>query len=329
MGCFSVSCNLSGLSIYSDKIGIVLLKKAEYSDLYHSKNFICTNAGAEGLFVPAFPIIYGNCDTYGNIENIEEKPGFKYTCEKLGIPATESNFHEFIEKDWMNEPSDGYYISFFLKDVIKKAIKYQRKENSICNYLCQHSILENNPDIFEFVGEHETEKRYNQIYVHKLSGTRILSDGSFIHLESNENSGIYRTKNMEFLSVKEYKKIISTKETYLHKKIKGQIENANSRKTLDDYVKNGGDINSVEYTKLLLKQFMIYKDFGEVIDYTGMPEEVIEEIVDLKCLSSFMFFCNRYYSPCFSGEQISEFKHQQYLNDISGEYIKKKKRHRF
>ena len=193
MGCFSMSCNLSNLSIYNDEIAVMLIKKNRFAGSHISKNSICSNDGSSAFYEPYSPLIYGECDTYGNIEEIDDNEAFKWTCQKLGIEKSEQAFHNYISNDWMEESKDDIAIAFFNKAIVNKAIEYQRNQDSLFNHYCQHWILEKFPQFFSLKETLPDTERYNLVYSVIGSNKLIQSDGKWIH---SKDASFFRTSEL-------------------------------------------------------------------------------------------------------------------------------------
>lgn len=298
MGCFSVSCCLSNMPIYSEKIGMMLLKPDQYAQkrFPFEKNFMGSNEGSRVLFKPASPIIYGSCDTYGNIEDITVDEGFIWTCkEVLKIEPTEEAFHEWVGTDWMDEPSDGIYITFFLTDIVKPAIEFSRKQNSAYNYMCQHWVLDKFPQFFKLKKTlNKNKERYNLIYSIVGSDKLIASDGEWLHSE-NEGHGFYKTKDLlEWIDIPEITDAVMSTEV-------------------------GTSYDLILKKKYELTASMLMLGLGgiEFPPETALPEEMHGANVDIKLLDSYMYQVNRYYAPVFSGPQHNEYDAIKHLLENS------------
>jgi hypothetical protein len=304
MGCFSVSCCLSNLPIYSQRIGIMLLNLDLYckKEFPFDKNFICSNEGSGVFFKPASPIIWGECDTYGNIEDITIDEGFIWTCkEVLKIEPTEEAFREWFGSDWMGNPSDGTYITFFLEDVVKQAIEFSREQNSAYNYYCQHWVLEKFPQFFKLEETFDKNKeRYNLIYSIVGSDKRIASDERWIHDVNNKHEGFYKTKDLlKWIDIPEITETIMSTEvgTMYDIILQEQYNRARIMARI-----SGGITFSQE---------------------TTFPEELHQSNVDIMLLGSYMFQVNRYYAPVFSGPQHNEYDAIKHLLKLSTDIVEK------
>lgn len=298
MGCFSVSCCLSNMPIYSQKIGIMLLRPHEYSkDRFpFEKNFIGSNEANQVLFKPASPIIWGSCNTYGTIEDITIDEGFVWTCkEVLKIEPTESAFHEWISSDWMDVPSDGLYVTFFLEDIVKPAIEFSRKQNSAYNYMCQHWVLEKFPQFFKLEETlSKSKERYNLIYSIAGSDKRIASDEQWIHDVGDKFGGFYRTKQLlEWINIPEITKTIMSTEV------------------------------GTKFDAILSEKYWRERILARILggidrpSETLFPEELHQYNVDIMLLDSYMYQVNRYYTPVFSGPQHNEYDAIKHLLENS------------
>lgn len=297
MGCFSVSCNLSGLPIYSQEIGIIIIKQKnkKNGEITVEKNFICSNDGAKVYFEPVSPIIWGQCDTYGNIENIEINDSFKWTCKNvLKIKATKKNFHEWVSSNWMEVPEDNLYVTFFLKSIVTQVIEYQRKESSLFNHYCQHWVLEKFSHIFTFLGEDKSIKRYNKVY-QLADGRKIYSDGNWIYIK--DNHPFYKTSSL--------------------------LEEINIPEISEEIMSiDPGTIYEQMYDENL-KGNNVFSRYYDIFKVWENSENIKKEVCDTFLLSNFMHCVNRYFFPVFSGPQHNEYKELKLLNELVANEITK------
>jgi hypothetical protein len=321
MGCFSVSCGLSSLPIYNQNIYMMLLKQDKYAGSFEpSKNLIHGKT-----FVPASPLIAGKCDTYGNIEDIEEDEGFVYTCKMLGIEPTESAFHEWVESGWMEKPEGEtkYWVTFFRREVVDAALEYCTKNKfNILNGYNQDWILKAFPEVFEYVTE--IEGRYKYLYKMK-DGRQIVSDGTWIH-SFPENHGFYKTADlMSFIGNSEIVDSImnSEKMKELTSKSTIEYEMLKQKKECLDYVNMLTETEKTVGKKLFNIDFMLDKDFWDLEIYPArLSDEEISFFVNGIMLSGYMYSCNRYFWPSFSGEQINSYEEISHMHEVVGKLIK-------
>lgn len=79
MGCFNVSCGISGISMYSDRAALVPLIPQRWGSWkdniqgfqFHGANLV-SNQGERGVFCPLTLPIFGKIDSYGRLEEIEK-----------------------------------------------------------------------------------------------------------------------------------------------------------------------------------------------------------------------------------------------------------------
>jgi hypothetical protein len=286
------------MPIYSEKIGMMLLRPDPYAKkgFPFEKNFIGSNEGGRVLFKPASPIIYGSCDTYGNIEDITIDEGFIWTCkEVLKIEPTEEAFREWVGTDWMDEPSDGIYITFFLADIVKPAIEFSRKQNSAYSYMCQHWVLDKFPQFFKLEQTlNKNKERYNLIYSIVGSDKLLASDGEWVH-SKDEKCAFYKTKDLlEYIGIPEITETVMSTEV------------------------------GTSYDMILKKKYEMTASMAMLglggIDFppeTVLPEEMHRANVEIKLLDHYMYEVNRYYAPVFSGPQHNEYDAIKHLLETS------------
>jgi hypothetical protein len=103
MGCFSVSCGISGISMFSDEaclIPLVPIYKGYQPSL--DVTFICENEGVRSFFKPLTLPIFGNLNGYGSLENIERDANVECIEEYF-----ECSIKEFLEALEMFRDSDN------------------------------------------------------------------------------------------------------------------------------------------------------------------------------------------------------------------------------
>jgi hypothetical protein len=314
MGSYSVSCNLSNLSLYDNEIGILLLKKRKDVDVYIN-NYICSNAGPEVFYSPISPLIYGNYDTEGNIQNIEINNSFTWTCEKLNIPNTEKAFRSYFD----NLPQDDVYVTFFNKNIANQAIAFQREKDSLFNYYKQSWVVEKFPEFFTL--KEETEDQYKgKKSVYSIQGSKktlTVSEGS---VSSSKGKNFFNTFDLlkfigkETISSKILNTAVGTDIDYEYNK------EMNKKDDLLEVLKKSAAISKdKELQKMvdILSKNSDRSKFGAL----GRKEAIEKEACDVFHLSRFMFLCNKYYYPVFAGTQINDFKNLDFLNSISRKEI--------
>jgi len=212
MGCFNVSCALSGLSISGgDSCYFIPLIPHEYSKgaVGQGTSFI-SNDGAHGLFGPATLPIKGSYSDYGTLED-PVKDANTERIEKL-FKTTIENFLEepcnftitmdvfdYIEggkSDWKPKavPISGCFIHEFAYDI---AIKYTlESDGSFFN-----SFPVNN-ELLEWIGsnppvKHDEIERYKDIFeVEGVDDYVIQTDGEYSHIAKVEKDGTYKDVGM-------------------------------------------------------------------------------------------------------------------------------------
>ena len=303
MGCFSVSCTLSGLPIYDHEIYAMVIRPKQFGDktTIYKQMFLSD-------FVPASPLISGNCDAYGNIEDIQDDDvGFQYTCkELLNIEATEESFHKWVENPWMEEVDD-LHITYFRKEIVDRVIPYLYKnDHSLLHCSHQNWILELFPEIF-IKCEETAEERYK--YHYKVNGKTIKSDGKWIH--GGDNFGFYETKKLlEFIGSEEISNYIMNSEKLKNflKTSSVELEMLGMKKRDVEYSERLGDVFQSLY-------------YSNYYDYNIVPfkldDVIIKKLAESIMLSHFMYSCNRPLLPTFSGPQYNELKQLSFLSKIT------------
>lgn len=90
MGDFSVSCVLTGVTIHARRAALIPLAPAEYSnrqrpgfDEHHGVSVV-SNEGAGGIFAPLTLPLFGETDSYGRLETVEEDEHTEFLTKRLG-----------------------------------------------------------------------------------------------------------------------------------------------------------------------------------------------------------------------------------------------------
>ncbi len=124
MGCFNVSCTISGLPIGAmDKIYVLPL--IEDMPVSQGKNHYCPNDGTANMFFNIFALPFeAQYNDYGSFEEVVLDHKTKAICDFFGVDETEENMIAMFEGDF--EPKENKDIfdrisfCFILKDVYDK-----------------------------------------------------------------------------------------------------------------------------------------------------------------------------------------------------------------
>ena len=213
MGCFNVSCALSGLTIHAgNPCYFIPLIPDQYSKgRLPNDVLIVSNEGANAIFIPAFLPIKGEYNDYGRLENpeknsnteliektlnttieafIDEPSEFKVSVEQFVLGnSVEEHHYEIVEV-----PLAGCFVHQFAYDTA-----YQHTLTKT-NYLGGQSFATTFPVgnfLLEWLGLpkptilENTKERYK--YVYKIEGVDthvIQSDGEFSHIAKVTQEGL-------------------------------------------------------------------------------------------------------------------------------------------
>lgn len=314
MGCFSLSCALSSLPIYNHNVYVMVIQKEKYGS---SKFEIPKNFTNGDFFIPASPLIAAKCDTYGNVEDVVEDEALKYTCNMLGIEATEEAFHEWIEEEWMKEPTENektnrqHWVVFFRREVVDSVLKYcvENTHNPLDSN-DQDFILKSFPDVFEYKGE--IEGRYKYLYQLK-DGRQIVSDGTWIHSFPKER-GFYNTKDLfSWINDKSIKEMMSSDKMR-------EILSKNSTEMA--ILKKKNETLSL-ISELPATKFMWLEE--DYYDYRIKPVKMTDQEIHIYSqsiiLTHYMHSCNRWLWPSYSGPQHNDYNELKHLNKLVAELL--------
>ena len=196
MGSFSVACNLTGISMYTDNALWIPLLRSRADIPTGDKMLFYSTA----LYTPIAAPVFGTLDSYGNLENIERN---------ANVNALENYFQisidDLISDNDAADPEtggkiSGTFISRDAFDLISKNL-YDEFGNNLTTL--EHMDLTNGvlKDVcnFYFAGENKDVDRYNKLY---LSGTypdvEWWSDGRWGRLKYKDviHNEIYSTKQL-------------------------------------------------------------------------------------------------------------------------------------
>jgi len=248
MGCFSVSCGLSGKAMYADDAYLIPLIPGDYSHPDSSKFYeqmkgsnLVSNDGAKQFFVPLTLPICGSIDSYGRLENIIEDDNTKAIEEYFGLKIAE--FAEVIA-----------YGESFDKAILKKKPALKHHAGMWVNKTIYDTMVECTPDesgnadnawessmmideVLELLGfsyqssrkneninyddekklsyDEQEKQRYHRMFTHPhFSGVNVYSDERWIRVEfkgEKEAYSAYHPKDLVALIEKKTKKKFAAK----------------------------------------------------------------------------------------------------------------------
>ena len=321
MGCFNVACNLTGVSMYSDKALWVPLiySNPNSKPSYGGNHFIYPTA----VFTPIACPVFGNVDSYGRLENIERTPN---------VEAIEKYFNADID-DIIDEPGkfkvkgikngqlSGTFINYDAFEWSKNNL-FDDGGSNITNLLDSDM----KPEIlnicgFNFVSADSKRERYDDLYTsERYPGVEWWSDGTW----GNFNDGATAYNPVDFFKVLKTKTgidpdpeaIVTLQNTWstlfnLKAEILKMNEDAKMWSgmiaALKDDSKSNFDI--VAYNRQKLYSFcqnegsrdeppsIFDKMYGHNLDL------YVEDLANLAHLSTALFINNRFWSPQANGIQ--------------------------
>jgi len=296
MGCFSVSCALSGLSIYSDDAVYIPLiphkyqEENENGEIYLEKcDNIIASDGAFSIFQPKTLPIFGEYDTYGRLENIDENEISKISLD---------NFGEWFSGNF------SQYGCFIQKDMWDWAVKKGRQEMSL--YYAHHvgKTIENFSEVLGFVfeGIDKNIQRYNKVF-HHISNPlyKFFTDGGYLQGSCYDLDSLDEicVKNNILLPDMNFLKSISS----IEYSIKNDLENYFSKLETEEMFYFFTKRNCLERGHLRNFSSNMIDMYESVQD----KDELARQIADLIHVSYVMYTCNKLFVPNFAGPQCGEY----------------------
>lgn len=205
MGCFNVSCGISGISMYCDDAVLIPLLPARYAprgEATKNAGFVLTganivsNEGVQVLYYPMTLPIFGNMDSYGRLENIEKDANteciekfFDMDISKFADSvASGENFDTVLGwkkfDDEYLKYAAGMYVHREIWDHFS-AVSYDEfgKPNQSAyddGYLTDEALALVG---FRFVAEDKSRQRYNRLMTRvDMPEVQIYSDDRWIEL---------------------------------------------------------------------------------------------------------------------------------------------------
>ena len=324
MGCFNVSCGISGISMYAADAVIIPLVPAKYAPKNLSGAMIVSNDGERVMFEPYTLPIFGSLDTYGRLEHIERDANVE-CIEKF----FEEDINTFVNRIW----NDGELSGMFVHREIWNALStecisdYGISDWSIWDYgdLTLHVC-----ELLGFIKGETDEKRerYQTIMTHPdYPEICLWSDGRWIRVEvngqPNENHA-YDVKSLVALMEKETgrdftddKKSELMNTAYWAVRFdEDVVDLKNAKKRHDSYLEMAKQLG--ERSEVAQNKFLFLDDFnslmlGHRIDHNGRQrfldiyshrfDDIKTAFVALRIFSHNMFATNHIFMPSFNGYQ--------------------------
>lgn len=294
MGCFSVTCVLSGISIYRQDAVYIPLQPVEYTKLNEkgqvpfevTDNYV-SNDGAFGMFVPKYLPVFGSYNTYGRLEAIEESDIFN-VCK------------EYINN--MYSEYESQYGCFVDREMWDWAVKKSREEINVYNNYAVGKYIELYADELGFVYEgNNSEEIYNRVFHHVSNPNhKFYTDGTWLKGSIYDFDSLirYGKKNKCTITNTKFLKTVSPIETDL-------IDDMETRRR--------STINTRYYSDLSLSP--TFRDINHLYDlYESIPVDIFaKELANLMHFAYTMFLCNRMFIPQMSGTQTGEYSVQKQM----------------
>ena len=357
MGCFNVSCVMSGISMYADEAVLIPLKASRYESLTQLKGaYFVTNEGAQGLYEVALLPLYGSLDSYGRLEDIKRTKNTEiletYFDQSIG------NIAEAAANSWRDEiipragkpvmPDCGAFVHAAVYDKMSDhrntMQEYSNKTFSAYDeaYMIPHVLVLCG---FTFIYTEEKKERYKHLYKHKnFSDLDVWSDGNWIEVKKGNKPyakrGIYHPTDLHKMMLEEYgvssvpvKELqeISVDSVYYDAAL-AQIDRENEE--LAAMESNGESMKSIIALRRMMgmnwrTQLMIGADrfenkFMEIYGEHLHDPEIKEEYIKSRMFSMNMFGANRPYMPTFNGYQHGNIQAEKKLHEVALEIINAK-----
>jgi hypothetical protein len=342
MGCFNVSCGISGISMFEDDAVLIPLIK---TDMFKYHTFtgtsIVSNEGIKDSFQPLTLPIFGKLDSYGRLENIKKDYNTERIEEYYKLPIFD--FVDRICSNWKGEknkdkndpiPSDisGMYIH---RDIFNKLSKGLPDE-----YGRSHKGFGHNADVLEYIlnimgfnyvslrpkSDNPEENRFNRLFKNdNFPEIDVYSDKTWVKVESDgkqlKGSSYHPNEFIETIENYTKKKFSNTIKKFINSTPYYSIMFDVSKKELEDQEKENKIVQStglslndntfLKYSRL--KQYGMLFKFSpgyhdiENIEYFSTLYPDLDKIKDLlismKNVEESMFSCNKLYFPTFNGYQ--------------------------
>ncbi len=359
MGCFNVSCALSGLAIREDDPRYYIpLKRTTFSDSsIPISSFICPNETTKVFFEPATLPILGKYNDYGEIDIIED------SNTKAIERFLEISIKDFFKDEIKMKFGDGFlrakeekefklagcFIHKFAYDV---AVKHMLQRTDYGDSYYTHFPVGNK--LLEAIGldspidAEEIDKRYR--YMYKVKGEEnyvIASDGEFSHISKLSNGafqGNYLIRNLQHLSEQwlKYtgKKIdipedLKTKNVFrikLDEYRDSLIKICKLQKEIDFLKKEGKEsdckikenIAEMKFENLICQNTTFAFNTFYAPEILSKDENIYRLFEELSSLGTFMYLNSKIFMPNTLSPQGGDYSAELDLLKASKDYIEQK-----
>jgi len=198
MGSFNVSCGVSMMSIdEGDRCVLIPLTKTKYSDSISEGAYYISNDGPIGRFHPITLPIFGEYNSYGMLENIEEDSNTKAIEKFYGCPIVDfvqhmcSHHHSDIkDNDKVPKNPFGMFVKREVYDEFTKNPMNEWgggencfKDSDLCPFVLKYLGFVEDTTV-----ERNSTERYNRPFKHeKIPNLIAFSDGTWNRFQVDDN----------------------------------------------------------------------------------------------------------------------------------------------
>lgn len=206
MGDFNIACGISHMSIGSgDTCVLIPLTKTKHSDDTFDGAYYVSNDGPIGRFYPLTLPIFGEYNSYGCLENIEENVNTKaiekyYGCsiDDFAQHMCSSHHSPITANPQAPKESYGMFVKREVYDLLSKNPigEWGKKETAANDCDMSEFVLRYLGFVEDKTIKAGEQERYNRAFKHeKIPNLIVWSDGRWIELQVDDkkksNLGIY------------------------------------------------------------------------------------------------------------------------------------------
>lgn len=313
MGSFNVACNLSGLSMGYEKALWIPLLPSNGAKLNQGNSLLI---GINAMYAPIACPVFGELDSYGRLENIEQSEHTEHLEKYFGC-TIEDLIDDHVFGDNGTEISGTFINRAIFDHILNRQLdECGRLDTNLENCYVTDRILRLCG--FAFVENDESRERYNQKWVSK-NGTVWWSDGTWGQWEDGSTAygaGKWADKmsKMEGSKVRapEYA-CLKEQNKFLHVATEA-IENTS--KGFSGRFSRFGDSDEIKELVEILKKQERARFFGHFHSYSNdLARDKMQEVygedfakfpqdfANLLAIQSALWTCNRFWSPQANGYQ--------------------------
>lgn len=323
MGCFNVSCGVSGLSMYCDDA--VLIPLVQVETLQMGGGHLVSNDGIKQFFAPLTLPIFGNLDSYGRLEDIKRDANVECIEKFFGM-----NIDQFAEKVLLGDNAlqpvvliqrlaapqvAGMYVH---QSIFKTMVSQAPSE---CRNGSNWSIWDYGDltdDVLALIGfsyktEDKTRERYNRLWRNpKFPEIEIWSDRRWIRVQYIAPQSLCKGNMESCYSLKDLVALIEnkTKRTF-PKTLKRKLQKTAYYHVLCETAKSEDHLFKHKWIYSVARE-SAYNLLGRT--YVGGVDlfmsiygkhlgETQQALVALKIFEMNMHGVNRLYMPSWNGHQ--------------------------